>query len=95
MKKRIGLFTSKNTKKKHDATTTTTSHVEVDTVAELTAKLTQLGAQRVGLLRRDRLGATHLEGEMMAATDLKVAHLDWITGKAPEFETRGLFYEAR
>jgi hypothetical protein len=95
MKKRIGLFTSRKFPKKKDDTTTTTSYVEVDTPAELAAKLTALGAKRIGLLRRDRLGETHLEGEMFSPSDLTARQVDWLAGVAPQFETRGLFYEGR
>jgi hypothetical protein len=95
MKKRIGLFTSREFPKKKDDTTTTTTYIEVDTPAELVAKLNALGAKRVGLLRRDRLGGTHLEGTMIAPAELNAGHVDWLAGVVPEFETRGLFYEHR
>ncbi|MDO8540612.1 MAG: hypothetical protein Q7S40_09280 [Opitutaceae bacterium] len=94
MKKRIGLFTPVARKKKNGPTTTT-SYVEVSAAAELAEKLTALGAKRVGLLCRDRLGTTRMEGSMFAVGDLKDEHVDWVTTKAPEFETRGIFYDAK
>ena len=93
MSKRIGLFTPKNSRRKKGDTTTTASYVDVDSVSDLAAKLTQLGAKRVGLLRRDRLGVTHNEGAMFPIADLRPSHLEWVTGKAEEFQTRGLYYE--
>ena len=94
MKKRIGLFTPRAKIKKGFSTTTTT-YVEVEDVAELAAKLSGLGATRLGLLCRDRLGATSIEGKMFPASDLKSAHIDWLTEKPKEFQTRGLFYEIK
>lgn len=93
MKKRIGLFTPKKGRIKKGEATTTTSVVEVATLPELTAKLAELGAKRVGLLHRDRVGTTRLEGAMMAPADLKPEHLDWLTAASGQFETRGLFFE--
>ncbi len=94
-KQRIGLFTPKASfSKKKDAATTTTTYVEVATVVELGEALNKLGAKRVGLLKKDRLGATSLEGKMFEVASLKAEHLTWVTEKAPSFETRGLFYEA-
>ena len=94
MKKRIGLFASKS-KIRKGAATTNTCYVEVDDVAELTAKLSDLGATKLGLLCRDRLGATSLEGKMFPASDLTQAHLDWLVEKPKEFQTRGLFLETK
>ena len=94
MKTRIGLFTSKARVKKGAATTTTT-YVEVDDVAELTAKLSALGATRIGLLQRDRLGTTSNEGKMFPVSELKPEHLGWLTEEPKEFQTGGLFYETR
>lgn len=92
MKKRIGLFTSR-AKIKKGAATTSTCYVEVDDVAELSAKLAELGATRLGLLLRDRLGTTSIEGKMFPLAELKAEHLDWLTEKPKEFQTRGLFFE--
>lgn len=95
MSKRIGLFTDigAGTKKKNQsARTTTTSYVEVETAKDLADKLAALGATKVGLLRRDRLGESHLEGAMLAPTELKDSHLEWLAAKPEQFETRGLFY---
>lgn len=94
MKKRIGLFTSR-TKIKKGAPTTSTCYVEVDDVAELTAKLADLGATNLGLLCRDRLGATSIEGKMFPVSELKPAHLDWLTEKPKEFQTRGLYFDTK
>ena len=90
--KRIGLFTPvKN--KKPGGRSTTTVYVEVENAAELATKLDELGATRVGQLCRERTGTTRLEGEMFAPSAIAEKHLDWVTGKSAEFETRGLFYE--
>jgi hypothetical protein len=93
MKTRIGLFTPKKSRRKKGEASTTTSYVEIETVSDLSAKLADLGAKKVGLLRRDRLGATHLEGKMIPAAELNDGHVKWLTAKSAEFETRGLFYE--
>jgi hypothetical protein len=93
MKTRIGLFTPKKHGRKKGEASTTTSYVEIGTTADLSAKLSDLGARQVGLLRRDRLGATHLEGKMFLAAELNDGHVKWLTAKSGEFETRGLFYE--
>ena len=92
--KRIGLFTENSAKKKK-ATTTVTSYVDVATAQDLITKLVELGAKRVGLLRRDRLGATHLEGAMLPPTGLKPEHMEWVTAKPDQFETRGIFYATK
>lgn len=89
---RIGLFTPRKRRKKGQSSTTTT-YVEVVTAEELSAKLTALGAKRVGLIRRDRAGETQPEGEMFAPSGLKTKHLEWLSAKPAEFETRGLFYD--
>lgn len=94
MKKRIGLFTPVARRKK-DGPTTTTSYVEVDAAPELMKKLAALGAKRIGLLCRDRLGTTRMEGTMFAVNGLKDEHLNWVTEKAPAFETRGLYYDSK
>lgn len=94
MNKRIGLFTPVARKKKGGPTTTTT-YVEVDKAADLAVKLVALGAKRVGLLCRDRLGTTRMEGSMFSVTELKDEHLDWASAKPPEFETRGIFYDSK
>lgn len=94
MNKRIGLFTPVARKKKN-APTTTTSYVEITTAKDLVTKLVALGAKRVGLLRRDRLGTTQMEGTMFPVSDLKDEHVDWAAAKTKEFETRGLFYDEK
>ena len=93
-KKRIGLFTpAAATRKKGERETTKSSYVEVTNAADLAAKLTSLGAKRVGLLCRDRLGTTRMEGEMFPVSGLKDSHVEWVTTEPPEFETRGIFYD--
>jgi hypothetical protein len=94
MKKRIGLFTP-TAKARKRGPTTAASYVEIIAAAELQEKLAKLGAQRVGLLCRDRLGTTRIEGAMFSVKDLKDEHVDWVTEKASHFETRGIFYEAK
>lgn len=66
---------------------------EVADAADLVGKLSELGATRAGLMRRDRDGTTHLEGEMFAPAKLGPVHLTWLTEKPAEFQTRGLFYD--
>ena len=52
---RIGLFTTRE-RKKQGQSSTVTSYVDVNTSEELSAKLSELGAKRVGMLLRDRTG---------------------------------------
>jgi len=94
MNKRIGLFTEIGSQKKKNRTarTTTASYVDVSTAQDLVEKLQGLGAKQVGLLRRDRLGETHLEGKMLQPAELNDTHLEWLTAKADGFETRGVYY---
>ncbi len=94
MNKRIGLFTDV-TKKQKSGRTTTASYVEIMAAQDLAEKLLGLGAKKVGLLRRDRLGTTHLEGSMFAVADLKQEHVEWASAKPEGFETRGIFYAAK
>jgi hypothetical protein len=93
MKTRIGLFTPKRHPHKKGEATTTTTYVEIDALADLAAKLAELGIKQIGLLRRDRSGATHIEGTMFPASELKPETLAWLTAKSAEFETRGLYCE--
>jgi len=95
MKKRIGLFTSKTARRKKGDATTTASYVEIEEIPDLKERLASLGAKRIGLLQRDRLGNTHLQGTMFSPADLNSEHVDWLTGPVEEFQTRGLFYDAR
>jgi hypothetical protein len=96
MKMRIGLFTPITAKKKGTTKTTTTTYVEVTAATELVEKLTALGAKRVGLLNRDRLGTTKLEGDMFAVEGLQDKHLEWVvTPPAGEFQTRGIYYDLK
>jgi hypothetical protein len=92
MSQRIGLFTELGTPNKKSARTTSASYVDIETAKDLADKLAGLGAKKCGLLRRDRLGETHLEGAMLAPTDLKDEHLTWLTAKPDQFETRGVYY---
>jgi hypothetical protein len=92
MSQRIGLFTELGTPNKKSARTTSASYVDIETAKDLADKLVGLGAKKVGLLRRDRLGETHLEGAMLAPTDLKDEQLKWLAAKPDQFETRGVYY---
>lgn len=92
MPRRIALYTELDRKPKHTKKTTTASFVEVAVAKSLVVQLAALGAKKVGLLRRDRFGTSHLEGEVMAVDQLADAHLAWLGGKAADFESRGLFY---
>jgi hypothetical protein len=93
MNKRIGLFTEVTSKKqKAGPRTTDASYVDVAGAPDLVEKLAALGAKKVGLLRKDRNGTTHMEGSMLAPADLNEEHLDWLTAKPAEFETRGVYY---
>jgi len=92
MTTRIGLFTPRK-HRKSGQTSTVSMYVEIATPAELAAKVIGLGATRAGLMARDRAGDTHVQSEMFAPADLNAKHLEWLTAKTEEFETRGLFYE--
>lgn len=93
MSKRIGLFTENpSPKKKKSTATTTVTYVDIETAQDLITKLVGLGAKKVGLLRKDRVGTTHLEGAMVAPADLKDEHVSWVTAKPEQFETRGIYY---
>lgn len=89
---RIGLFTPRQRRKKGQSSTVTT-YVEVVTAEELATKLTELGAKRVGLIRRDRAGEAKAEGDTFAPGALTSKHLKWLAAQPDEFETRGLFYD--
>ncbi|HVS50900.1 MAG TPA: hypothetical protein VHD62_01000 [Opitutaceae bacterium] len=93
MKMRIGLFTPDS--RKGTAKTTATTYVEIVEIKDLAEKLASLGAKNVGLLCRDRTGATRIEGAMFSPAELKPSHLDWLNAKSAEFETRGLFYDLK
>jgi hypothetical protein len=92
MSQRIGLFTELGTPNKRSARTTSASYVDIENAKDLADKLVGLGAKKFGLLRRDRLGETHLEGAMLAPTEVKDDHLKWLTAKPDQFETRGVYY---
>ena len=92
MNKRIGLFTENAAKKKAGRRTTDASYVEVDGAKDLIEKLAGLGAKKVGLLRRDRNGTTHMEGAMLAPDGLDESHIKWLTAKPETFEIRGVYY---
>jgi hypothetical protein len=92
MTTRIGLFTHRLRRKKGQSSTVAT-HVDVDTSAELIAKLIELGAKRVGMMRKNRVGKTHLEGEMFEPAKINAVHFEWLAAKPPEFQTRGVFYD--
>jgi hypothetical protein len=92
MTTRIGLFTHQDRKKKGLPSTVAT-YVDVATAAELAAKIIELGAKRAGMMRRDRDGNTQLEGEMFEPTKLNAVHLEWLSAKPADFQTRGVFYD--
>ena len=92
MTTRIGLFTRQPAQKKGQPSSVAT-YIEVATAAELAAKVLALGAKRAGLMRRDRDGITHLEGEMFEPAKFNNVHLEWLAAKPPEFQTRGIFYD--
>ncbi|HUR59054.1 MAG TPA: hypothetical protein VM029_15170 [Opitutaceae bacterium] len=94
MNKRIGLFTEA-AKKKKNGPTTTASYVDIIAAADLTEKLVTLGAKKVALLRKDRLGTTHIEGKMFSVSELKDEHVTWVTARPEHFETRGIYYAAK
>lgn len=89
---RIGLFTPRKRRKKGQPSTVTT-YVDVITAEELAAKLTALGAKRVGLIRRDRAGESRAEGPLMPPGALTSKHLKWLDSEPGEFETRGLYFD--
>jgi len=96
MKIRIGLFTPNAGKQKGTVKTTSTTYVEVSAASELVEKLAALGAKRVGLLHRDRLGTTKLEGDMFAVSGLNEKHLEWVAAPpSAEFHTRGIYYDSQ
>ena len=89
---RIGLFTTRE-RKKQGQSSTVTSYVDVNTSKELSAKLSELGAKRVGMLLRDRTGTTKLEGAMFAPNEITAQHMAWLAEKPAEFQTRAVFFE--
>lgn len=89
---RIGLFTTRE-RKKQGQSSTVTSYVDVNTPEELSAKLTELGAKKVGMLLRDRTGTTKLEGSMFTPNEITAQHIAWLAEKSTEFQTRGVFFE--
>jgi hypothetical protein len=92
MTTRIGLFTHRE-KKKKGLPSTDATYVDVATAAELAAKIIALGGKRVGLMRRERDGTTKLEGEMFEPAKINAVHLEWLSAKPEEFQTRGVFYD--
>ena len=97
MKTRIGLITSKSPSAKpasaKSASKTATTFVEAANTAELAAELTKLGAKRVGLYWRDRVGDGHLEGETFPVEKLADTHFEWVTVSAPV--VRALYYDTK
>ncbi|HVU25470.1 MAG TPA: hypothetical protein VHE13_15185 [Opitutus sp.] len=88
MKKRIGLLTTQSFGR------SLTHYVEVASVAELKAELEKLGARRIALHWRDRIGDGHTEGDIMPLESLTQAHLDWVT-TAPKDNLRTIAYDRR
>ena len=70
----------------------TTTFVEVATVAELKLELAKLGAKHVAQHWRDRFGDGHTEGGIFAPDELTDAHFAWVTS-APKDNTRSIFYD--
>lgn len=88
MKKRVGLLTTQSFGR------SLTHYVEVADLAELKAELAKLGARRVALHWRDRIGDGHTEGEIMPVDALTPAHLEWVLG-APKDNVRTIAYDRR
>jgi len=88
MKKRVGLLTTQSFGR------SLTHYVDVADVAELKSELAKLGARRVALHWRDRIGDGHTEGEIMPLDALTAAHLDWIAN-APKDNLRTIAYDRR
>jgi len=88
MKTRIGLVTTKAMGR------SSTSFVEVEGLKELSAELTKIGAKRVALFWRDRIGDGHVEGEPFAVADLKDTHFTWVSTH-PKDGMRGLFCDTK
>ena len=88
MKKRIGLLATQP----HGRSTTT--FVEIETLADLKAELSKLGAMQLALHWRDRFGDGHTEGAIFKIADLADSHIAWVTS-APTGNTRSIFYDAR
>jgi hypothetical protein len=88
MKTRIGLVTTKAMGR------STTTFVEVADVKELGAELAKIGAKRVALFWRDRIGDGHVEGEPFAVADLSDKHFTWVATH-PKDGMRGLFCDTK
>lgn len=88
MKNRIALVSSKGFGR------STTTHVEVADLAELSAALQKTGAQRAILYWRDRFGDGHTEGQAFPIAALSDSHLKWLT-EIPKDGMRGLFYDLK
>jgi len=80
------------TTKPHGRSTTT--FVEIATLAELKSELAKLGAKRVAQHWRDRFGDGHTEGSVFALDELTNAHIEWVT-TPPKGNTRSFFYDTR
>ncbi len=88
MKKRIGLLATQPQGR------STTTFVEIETLAELKAELAKLGAKQLALHWRDRYGDGHTEGAIFQAADLADSHITWVT-TPPTGNTRSIFYDAK
>lgn len=86
MKTRIGLVTARLMGR------SVTKFVEVANVEELGAAITKLGATRVVLYWRDRIGDGHVEGKPFAVSELTDKHFAWAADQ-PKDGMRGLFCE--
>ena len=97
MTQRIGLITAQSPAAKparsKSASKTTTTFVEVASTAELAAELAKVGAQKVALYWRDRVGDGHLEGETFPLAKLADTHFAWVTAKSAD--VRAIYYDAK
>ena len=88
MKKRTGLLATQPQGR------STTTFVDIATLAELKAELTKLGAKQLALHWRDRYGDGHTEGTTFKIADLAESHIEWV-GAAPKGNTRAIFYSPK
>ena len=86
MKTRIGLVTARLMGR------SVTKFVEVTDTAELAAAITKLGATRVVLYWRDRIGDGHVEGKPFTVSALTDKHFAWAADQTKD-GMRGLFCE--
>ncbi len=88
MKKRIGLLATQPQGR------STTTFVEIETLADLKAELGKLGAKQLALHWRDRYGDGHTEGAVFPVASLADSHIAWVMS-APTGNTRSIFYDPK